>query len=270
MKLKLNISSCPNDTFMFDALIHHKIDTRGHTFETGMADIEQLNEQILEGGPDISKISCAVYPLITDRYKISRSGSALGRGNGPLLISRYKIYPDEVSSVTVAVPGLHTTANLLLEHAFGPVRRKKAYLFSDIAEAVSDGEADAGVLIHEQRFTYKKRNLRLISDLGALWEESTSKAIPLGAIAISRSLEDSVQKEISELIGESIRFAFNHPSSGYDFIRSHAQELDDRIIGRHIAMFVNDYSLDLGEEGMEAVEELLKGQTEINRTTTFI
>ena len=249
MKLTLNISTCPNDTFMFDALIHHKIDTRGYTFETGMADIEQLNEHILEGGPDISKISCAVYPLIADRYKI---------------------YPDEVSSVTVAVPGLHTTANLLLEHAFGPVPRKKAYLFSDIAEAVSDGEADAGVLIHEQRFTYKKRNLRLISDLGALWEESTSKAIPLGAIAISRSLEDAVQKEISELIGESIRFAFNHPASGYDFIRSHAQEMEDGIIDRHIAMFVNDYSLDLGEEGMEAVEELLKGQMETDRTTTFI
>ena len=172
MNLKLNISTCPNDTFMFEAMLHGRIDTEGLVFDLHLADIEQLNGAALSGEPDISKLSYAAVPQISDRYKILNSGSALGRGNGPLLVSRYKIYPDELHDARVAIPGEHTTANLLLNKIYPSVKDRRAYLFSDIAEAVMTGECDAGVLIHEGRFVYRKIGLQLVADLGVEWEKT--------------------------------------------------------------------------------------------------
>lgn len=166
MKLKLSISTCPNDTFMFDAMLHRRIDTEGLDFDLTMADIEQLNAAALAGEPDVTKLSYASFPLVADRYRILGSGSALGRGNGPLLVSRHKLYPDELRDARIAIPGEHTTANRLLSLFFPEASDKRVYLFSDIADAVLSDECDAGVLIHEGRFTYRGKGLRLVADLG--------------------------------------------------------------------------------------------------------
>ena len=258
MDLKLSISTGPNDTFMFDALVHGRIDTSGYRFQLCMEDIQQLNRHILDGEPDVSKISYAVYPRIADRYRILSAGSALGRGNGPLLVSRHKIYPDEVSDVRIAVPGIYTTANFLLNFAFGEVKERREYLFSDIAEAVLSGEMDAGVLIHEERFSYAQKGLSLVSDLGEVWERKTGLPIPLGAIVVRRELEERVQRDIDSLLRESIIFAMNNPSASYDFVKRYARELSDTVIRRHIEMFVNNFSVDIGEEGRKAVRTLFR------------
>ncbi len=257
MKLTLNISTCPNDTFMFDAAVHGRIDTEGVSFELNLADIEQLNGEALTGTPDISKISYAIVPQICDKYKLLNSGSALGRGNGPLLVSKYKIYPDEMSDVKVAIPGIHTTANLLMEKIFPVVKEKNVYLFSDIADAVLDGECDAGVLIHEGRFTYKKKGLRLIADLGIEWEKQTSLPLPLGAIAVSRRLDKATQEKIDRVVRRSVEYAFAHPAVSAPFIKEYAQELSEEVTAQHIELFVNNFSIDLGEEGRKAVRTLL-------------
>lgn len=257
MSLKLSISTCPNDTFMFDALIHKRIDTEGLELELKMSDIENLNGDAIESIPHISKISYAVYPLIADRYTILNSGSALGRGNGPLLVSRRTIYPDEMHDATVAVPGMHTTANLLMERLFPDVLRKKPYLFSDIAEAVMSGECDAGVLIHEGRFVYRKHGLRLIADLGVEWEKRTGLPLPLGAIAVSNDIDDYMKIKIDRVIRRSIEYAMANPKDSFQFVKTNARELDDDVIAEHIDLFVNDYSINLRDEGRKAVRELL-------------
>lgn len=269
MKVKLSISTCPNDTFMFDALINKKIDCKGYDFEVCMEDIEQLNRHIQESEDiGISKISYAVYPKIASRYILSRSGSALGRGNGPLLVSRYKIYPDEIQDVTIGIPGANTTANALLDFAFKNIKNKKEYLFSDIADAIMCGEIEAGVLIHEQRFVFEKIGLKLICDLGDRWEKETSMAIPLGAIAVNRSFEDKVQEELSHIIKQSVLYAINNPKESWGFVKQYAKETDDRVIENHIEMFVNDYSIDISKQGEEAVSLLFNNKFNIN--TIFI
>ena len=254
MTIKINISTCPNDTFMFDALLHNKIDTKGYRFELHMADIAELNTIVKEECVDVSKISYAVYPQIEDNYQILNSGSAMGRGNGPLLVSKKKIYADEIKDLKIAVPGLTTTANMLLTIGFGDVKERKEYLFSDISSAVEADEVDAGILIHEERFCYKKMGLQLISDLGQMWEDKKRLLIPLGAIVVRRDLDENIKKDIQELIAESIRFAFENPQSSLSFVKQNAQELDDEIIEKHIKMFVNDFSINVGEVGKESVK----------------
>lgn len=256
MKISINISTCPNDTFMFDALIHKKIDTLGYEFELTMADIEQLNSYAIKNLVNITKLSYALYPTISDNYQILKSGSAIGRGNGPLLVSRRKIYPDELHDAVVAIPGEMTTANFLLSKVFPKVKEKKAYLFSDVATAILDSEVDCGVLIHEQRFRYKEMGLQLVADLGEEWEKLTGKMIPLGAIVIQRELPSKVKKDIEQLIRKSVQFAFDNPKSSYNFVKNNAKELDDETIGKHIEMFVNNYSIDLTDIGVASVEEL--------------
>lgn len=267
MKIKINISTCPNDTFMFDAMLHGRIDTEGLEFSLHMADIEQLNAILLDSGDvDVSKMSYAVYPLIADRYKLLRAGGALGFGSGPLLVGKQKIYPDELASVSIAIPGVHTTANALLNTVYPDARNKKSYLFSDIMEAVLTGEADAGVLIHETRFLYKERGLRLIADLGQEWEKLTRLPVPLGGIAVSRQLDEPTQQKINKVLRKSIEHAFRHPADAYPFVREHAQEMREEVIREHIRMFVNDFSVDPGEKGEKAVATLLEknGFTSIN------
>lgn len=259
MKLKVHISTCPNDTFMFDALLHHRIDTGGLEFDTRLADIEELNSLALEGVADVTKCSYAVVPEITDQYQTLNSGSALGRGNGPLLVSREPLDKNRLKGLTVAIPGEHTTANLLLKNLFPEITDKRIMLFSDIIPAVAGGAVDAGVLIHEGRFVYREKGLSLVADLGREWEARYALPLPLGAIAVRRSLPEEVKRHIDRLLSEGVRYAFDHPEASRPFVKQYAQEMDDPVIQSHIDLFVNEYSVDLGTEGKEAVVRLLGG-----------
>ena len=252
MKLSLHISPCPNDTFAFDAIINRRL---AHDFDLAVEyhDIEVLNEGVLRGEADISKISYAVYPLIADRYRLLDSGSALGRGNGQLLVRR----KGETGKIRkVLSPGLNTTANALLKRYFPDVEDVEQRLFSEIAEAVERGEADAGGLIHEGRFVYERRNLELVADLGKLWEAETNLPLPLGAIVAKRDLDEDIVSKFEKLLAESVQYAFDNRLASRAFVKEHAQELEDDVIESHISLFVNDYTLSLGSEGREAVRRL--------------
>ena len=251
-KLSLHISPCPNDTFAFDAIINRRIE---HDFDLDVEykDIEELNLGVLSGVADISKISYSVYPKIAHQYRLLDSGSALGRGNGQLLVRR----KGESGTIrTVATPGLNTTANALLMRYFPDVE-VVPMLFSTIAEAVERGMTDAGVLIHEGRFVYERRNLELVADLGKLWEAETALPLPLGAIVIKRDVDDAVREQFEQLLADSVRYAFANSGASREFVKQHAQELEDDVIDKHIALFVNKYTVSLGKEGSEAVRRLI-------------
>ncbi len=241
---------------MFDALLHGRIDTEGLTFEPYLADIEELNALALAGIPDITKCSYAVVPQIAARYQVLNSGSALGHGNGPLLVARMPLEKSELSGITVAIPGERTTANLLLKNLFPEITAKREMLFSDIIPAVASGAVDAGVLIHEGRFVYREKGLSLVADLGLEWEARHGLPLPLGAIAVRSSLPDAVKRTLDRLVAGSVRYALAHPEASRDFIKKHARELDEEVIRSHIDLFVNDFSVDLGNEGRTAVERL--------------
>lgn len=261
MELTLGFSTCPNDTFIFDAMIHHKVDAEGLGFDVVLADVEELNRGAFEGTIDITKLSYHAYAYIAEKYRLLTSGSALGRGNGPLLISKHKVYPDEVGDLKVAIPGKYTTANLLFSVFYPEVKEKTEYLFSDIEEAILDGEVDAGVIIHENRFTYQKKGLKKITDLGERWEEKTNSPIPLGGIVINRKFDDDTQKKVNRVLKRSIRYAFDHPNSGYDFIKKYAQEMEDEVVKKHIDLYVNGFTLELGNEGEQAIKTLYEEAT---------
>lgn len=252
--LSLHISPCPNDTFAFDAIINRRIESEFTDLEVEYLDIEQLNEGVLRGEPAISKISYAVYPQIADRYALLDSGSALGRGNGQLLVRR----TDESTPIRrVASPGLNTTANALLVRYFPDVEEIVPMLFSEIAAAVERGDVDAGVLIHEGRFVYERLRLTLVANLGQLWEQETGLPLPLGAIVARRDLPAEVREHFEQLLAESVRYAMEYPSVSRGFVKQHAQELEDDVIDKHIALFVNDFTISLGDEGRRAVERLV-------------
>lgn len=265
MKLNINISPCPNDTFMFDAMLNGRIGTDGWEFDTAFADIEELNAMALGGDVDVCKVSYAVVPAIADRYRVLTSGSALGRGNGPLMVARGDVDTGD-SSLRIAVPGGHTTANLLVQRLFPALADRTPVLFSEIAERIAAGEFDVGVLIHEGRFTYAAKGLKMVADLGAEWERATGLPLPLGAIVVSRRLPERTQAELNHMLRRSIWHAFQYPEESYRFVQSHAQELSRRVLADHIALFVNDYSVDLGAEGRRAVAEL----TGIGDETIFV
>lgn len=263
---------------MFDALLAGRIDTEGLEFDVAFADIEQLNDAVLGGRADVTKLSYAVLPDVTRAYKILNSGSALGRGNGPLLVGRECFseqrlrVPGDAAADTddpalmVAVPGLRTTANMLMFRLYPQITGKTPVLFSDIADLVARGDYDAGVLIHEGRFTYNEKGLRLVADLGAEWEAVTGLPLPLGAIAVSRRLDSDTQRRIDRVLRRSIEFAMADPLASSGFVRSHAQEMDENVIRSHIDLFVNEFSLDLGAEGGRAVREL----TGVGGTDVFV
>ena len=257
MNIRLNFSTCPNDTFMFDALVNGKIDCEGINFDVHMDDIEDLNSIAINSDPDITKLSYATYPLIRDRYQIMSSGSALGYNSGPLLVSKKKIYKDELGDVKIGIPGEHTTANLLLDIAFPDAKNKRGYLFSDISHAIMDNEIDAGILIHEERFTYEKKGLLLVADLGAEWDCKFHLPIPLGAIVVRRDIEKDLQLKLNSLLKKSIEYAFANPLSSREYVKKHARELSDDTIEQHINMFVNKYSLDIADDGRNAVNRLI-------------
>lgn len=254
-RLKLAISPCPNDTFMFDAIINRRIDLEGMCFDVEYLDIEQLNNQALERKADITKCSTAILPAIAENYRLLDSGSALGRGNGPLLIRRRG---DNTPLRRIAVPGLHTTANALVGRLFPEIEERVPMLFSEIAEAVERGDFDGGVLIHEGRFVYERRGLELVADLGLEWEKYMGLPLPLGSIVAANDLPTDVISRFEALLRRSIEYAFANPLVSREFVKEHARELEDEVIDKHIALFVNDFSLSLGQEGRRAVEELTK------------
>ncbi|WCT12055.1 menaquinone biosynthesis family protein [Mucilaginibacter jinjuensis] len=262
MKLTLGFSPCPNDTFIFDALIHHKIDTEGLDFEVFYDDVETLNQKAFRGELDITKLSYHAFAYMVDQYALLDAGSALGFGVGPMLICKGD--PDELreklktdgASVKIGIPGKYTTANFLLGLAFPEATNKQELVFSEIEDAVLTGKIDVGLIIHENRFTYQDKGLKKIMDLGDYWEKETGCAIPLGGIVVNRNLPLDVQLKVNRLIRKSVEFAFADPKSGLEFIKSHAQEMSEEVMYKHIELYVNKYSVDLGEEGRKAINLL--------------
>ncbi|MCI0523311.1 MAG: 1,4-dihydroxy-6-naphthoate synthase, partial [Bacteroidales bacterium] len=219
MRLTLGFSPCPNDTFIFEALVHGRIDTEGIEYDWFLADVEELNRRALDGSVDITKMSYHAYAWAANSYLLLDSGSALGRNNGPLVVSRRKIYPDELDDAMIAIPGRYTTANLLFSIFWPGALRKREYLFSDIPEAVLSGEADAGVIIHETRFTYKAMGLRKVADTGEEWDKLTGLPIPLGGIVVQRSVSDDAAARVNRSIRRSLEYARANPAASLDFIR---------------------------------------------------
>ena len=258
MKLSLAFSTCPNDTFIFDALVHKKIDTEGLDFDVILGDVEELNKLAFKAEVDVTKLSYHAFAYISDKYKLLNSGSALGYKNGPLLISKRKIYPDEINDIKIAIPGKNTTANLLLSIAYPQAKNKKEYLFSDIEEAILSSEVDAGLIIHENRFTYAQKGLHKIIDLGEFWEDKTKLPIPLGGIVVNRKLPQQIQLKLDRVLKRSIEYAFANPKSAYNYIKQFAQEMDEQVMYNHIKLYVNDFTKELGVEGKKAIEALYK------------
>lgn len=256
MNLTLGFSTCPNDTFIFDAMVNGRIDTEGLHFKLHLADVEELNRLAFSAEIDITKVSYHAFAYLSDAYQLLTSGSALGFGNGPLLISKRKIYPDEVKELKIAIPGKYTTANLLLSLAYPHLDQKKEYLFSDIEEVILSGEADAGVIIHENRFTYQSKGLRKIVDLGEWWEQQNGLPIPLGGIIVKRRLPEEIRHKINRVLRRSVEHAFQNPNDSLPFVRQHAQSMDESVMQNHIRLYVNDFSMDLGMKGREAIETL--------------
>ncbi len=259
MKLSLGFSPCPNDCFMFDAIVHRRIDLEGLEFSVALADVEALNKSAFSGAADVTKLSYNAYAHCAATYAVLDAGSALGRNCGPLLISRRAIPTEEVAggALRIAMPGRYTTANLLLGLAFPAARDRTELEFSAIESAVLDGTFDAGLIIHENRFTYEAKGLKKIIDLGEFWEGETGLPIPLGGIVVRRSLPDEVKDRVNRVLRRSVEFALAHRQVSLPFVREHAQEMDEDVMYKHIDLYVNAFSVDLGSDGRRAVMTLL-------------
>lgn len=262
-KISLGFSPCPNDTFIFDAMVHGKIDTQGLEFDYVFGDVEELNLMAARSELDVTKLSFNAFFSVADRYCLLNAGAALGKNNGPILISHKEFSEDEIPNLKIAIPGKNTTANLLLTVAYPTATNKVEMLFSDIEAAVLKGDVDAGLIIHENRFTYAERGLKKIIDLGEYWEKTTHSPIPLGGIAIKRDLPNDLKQKVDTILKDSVRYAFDHSHEALDFIRSHAQEMDEEVMYKHIELYVNDFSKELGEEGKKAVLTLYKKALEM-------
>lgn len=268
MKLTLGFSPCPNDTFIFDALVNKKIDTGDIEFDVRLEDVETLNKLALKNTLDITKISYGVLPLLLNNYAVLNSGSALGTGVGPLLVSKNLINKEEIKNCRIAIPGEHTTAHLLFNTAF-PEAKNKIFLrydeiedfvlknSSQVSPASGDLEGAAGVIIHENRFTYQQRGLIKIIDLGDFWQQKTGLPIPLGGIVVKRKMDSEVLKKIDALIKKSIEYSFSNYPLITDYVREHSQEMEEDVMRKHIDLYVNNYSIDLGDEGRIAIKNLL-------------
>lgn len=260
MKLTLGFSPCPNDTFIFDALIHHKIDTEGLDFEVFYDDVETLNQKAFRSELDITKLSYHAFAYVANQYVLLDAGSALGYGVGPMLICKQDAQELRTQldagnpQLKIGIPGKYTTANFLLSLAFPEATNKQEIVFSEIEDALLNEKIDIGLIIHENRFTYQDKGLHKIIDLGDYWEKRTGCAIPLGGIVANRNLPVEVQLKINRVLRRSVEFAFANPKSGLEFIRSHAQEMSEEVMYKHIELYVNQYSLDLGIEGRKAIQ----------------
>lgn len=266
MKLTLGFSPCPNDTFIFDALVNKKIDTDGLEFEAVLADVETLNQWALEGKLDITKLSFPAFFKSLNNYTLLNAGSALGKGVGPLLItdSQQEITDDEINQASIALPGANTTANLLFTFAYPDARDKTFMLFSAIENALVNKETDLGVIIHENRFTYQQKGLKKVRDLGEYWEQKMELPLPLGGIAINQTVKRSLALRVNELIRKSLEFAFKNYPAIPEYVKQHSQEMSEDVMRQHIDLYVNNYSLDLGDEGRQAIEALHELFLELN------
>jgi 1,4-dihydroxy-6-naphthoate synthase len=258
MRYTIGFSPCPNDTFIFDALVNGKINTEGLEFDVILEDVETLNKWSAQKKLDITKLSFPALFANRNHYKILSSGAALGKGVGPLLISKSKVDIQEVKNLKIAIPGKATTANFLLEYAEPLAQNKNEYLFSEIENAVLNGETDLGVIIHENRFTYHDKGLLKVIDLGEYWEQHTGAPIPLGCIAVTANLEEKEQKLIEKLIKKSLKYAFKNYPHLPEYVKQHAQEMNEDVMKKHIELYVNDFSIDLGNTGKNAIETMYK------------
>jgi len=255
-KLSLAYSTCPNDTYIFYALAHGKINTGDLSFDIMLNDVEHLNQEARKGKVDISKLSFAAIGHLTETYGLLRSGAALGRGCGPLIVVRKGTDLNGIKSGRIAVPGLWTTANLLLGLFLNRTPNAFPLSFDKIMPSVISGAYDYGVIIHEGRFTYKNYGLDCLVDLGEWWESETSLPIPLGGIAIRRNISQKIIRQVESQIRRSIEFAHLTPSLTNSYVKTHAQELSDDVIHQHIDLYVNEFSFDIGQEGEAAIETL--------------
>jgi 1,4-dihydroxy-6-naphthoate synthase len=274
-ELTLGFSPCPNDTFMFYPLVHGLVDTGGILFHERLEDVETLNQFALKGELDISKVSYHALGHIRDEYALLRSGSALGRGCGPLLVAAGRINPAELRGKTIAVPGRYTTALLLLR-LFDPSLENFIIMpFNEIMDSVLSGNVDAGLIIHESRFSYQGFGLHKLVDLGEWWERETGMPIPLGGIVARRSLGIETIAAVEQALNQGVYYAQAHPDQAANYIREHSQEMSSEVCTEHIKLYVNDYSLNLGDDGIEAISFLLKraekaGLIPLSRVPIFI
>ncbi len=257
-KYSFAFSPCPNDTFMFEAIVNNRIDLRGYDFDIHLDDVAQLNQSAAQSQFDISKISYNAYSLVSNQYQLLKSGSALGHNCGPMLIARNEIRKEDFQSCSVAIPGINTTANLLLSLAFPELTIKKEYVFSEVEDALMRGDVDLGLIIHENRFTYEERGLIKIQDLGEYWESTTKCPIPLGGIAIKRSIPQNIKEDMEAILRESIQFAFANKAIVQPYVSSHAQEMDIKVMQSHIDLYVNQQSIDLDVSAKQGIERLIQ------------
>lgn len=273
MRLTLGFSPCPNDTFIFDALINKKIDAEGFEFDPVLEDVETLNQWAFEGRLDVTKLSYPAFFQNLDKYILLNSGAALGKGVGPILISKFIPLPagqnSKVEDLMIALPGENTTANLLFSFAYPQAKKKIFMRFDKIEDFVLNDSSNAspvggdlngalGVIIHENRFTYQQKGLHKVTDLGEYWEEKMNSSIPLGGIAAKRSIDKAISLQVDKLIRKSIEFAFSNYPLITDYIKQHSQEMNEEVMRQHIELYVNNFSLDLGKEGKQAIETLYK------------
>lgn len=258
MILSLGFSPCPNDTFIFDALLHGRVDTEGLDFEPFIEDVEALNRRAFAGDIAVTKLSYHAFAHLTRRYALLHAGSALGNNCGPLLVARAPMTESEINAAAIAIPGKMTTAHLLFSLAYPQAQDKRETLFSEIEDAVLDGRADAGLIIHENRFTYAQKGLVKLVDLGEYWETTTGLPIPLGGIVVNRDLAPDIQQKINRVLRRSVEYAFANPEAVMPFVREHSQSMEDAVMQAHIDLYVTDYTVDLGEKGRDAVLRMFR------------
>ncbi|MEY3321444.1 MAG: hypothetical protein RLZZ417_1027 [Bacteroidota bacterium] len=265
MQITLGFSPCPNDTFIFDAIVNKRIDLEGLEFEIILADVEKLNQLAFEQTLDITKLSYHALAHLMPEYQLLNAGSALGNNCGPLLISSQEIDLNQISTYKIGIPGKYTTANFLLQYAFSNTLNTHEYLFSEIEGLLQTKKIDLGLIIHENRFTYESKGLKKVIDLGEFWENQTGLPIPLGGIGVKRKLPEDIKLKVDQLIKKSLQFAFKNPTISLPYIQLNAQEMEEEIVRKHIHLYVNEYSEDIGEKGKEAVRFLFK---KINNLST--
>jgi 1,4-dihydroxy-6-naphthoate synthase len=257
MKLTLGFSPCPNDTFIFDAMVNGKVDTKGIEFDYALEDVETLNHWASEGKLDVTKLSYNTFLHTVDQYALLHSGSALGKGVGPLLVAREDLDLSKLSSYRIAIPGVQTTANLLFTLAFPEATNKEELVFHEIEASVLNGHYDAGLIIHESRFTYQQKGLKKLMDMGDWWESTMNAPIPLGGIVIKRSLGSELAASVDQIIKESLQYAWANYPALPPFVIDHSQDMAEEVMRNHIQLYVNDYTNELGEEGTRAIAALL-------------
>lgn len=256
MTLTLGFSPCPNDTFIFDALVNKKIDTEGLEFNVVLEDVETLNQWALQGKLDITKLSFPAFFQSTDNYVLLNSGSALGKGVGPLLVSKTENLQSKIENLKIVLPGENTTANLLFSFAYPEAKNKKFKIFSAIEDTVVNEETELGVIIHENRFTYQQKGLHKVTDLGEYWEQKMKIPIPLGGMAVKRSIDKLISLKVDRLIRKSLEYSFANYPLITDYVKQHSQTMSEEVMRQHIELYVNNFSLDLGDEGRNAIMAL--------------